>query len=220
MLIKKEQNKKVFAYCSIIFVVVLWGCAPLYIHYLYDYYSPSVYTATTSLTSAISLLIISLPLLKYLNRDYFKVAIPSGIFNSLASLLQKIGLQYTTPTRYAFLENLSCVAVPVLLFFMIKKKPNFITVLSCVLCLIGSFILTGMNFSSGNLSFGKGELLCAISGLLYGGNIAITGVYAKKLHAPLYLLIQMWIHTIISYATAFMLNVIIANGEAIGTIVK
>ncbi|MBQ8685614.1 MAG: DMT family transporter [Clostridia bacterium] len=219
---KKRQTEKksrvkvqALTYGALIFVVFVWGAGPLLNAYLYRYYTATICTAVSSLISAISLLLISLPHLKKLNRDYFKVAVPTGIFNSVASLLQKIGLQYTTPTKYAFLENLSCVVVPVLLFFFIKKKPSFLTVFASFLCLAGSFILSGMDFSSNSVSFGKGEILCALAGLLYGVNIAATGAYAKKLYAPLYVMIQIWIHTFISFATAFALHFITIDGVPI-----
>lgn len=215
----KQSKTQAIAYIALIFVVFIWGAGPLMSVYLYRHYTATIYTAVSSLISAISLLLISLPHLKKLNREYFKVAVPTGIFYSIASLLQKIGLQYTTPTQYAFLENLSCVVVPVLLFFFIKKKPSLLTVIAGLLCLIGSFILSGLDFASSSVSFGKGEILCALAGLLYGVNIAATGAYAKKFYAPLYVMIQMWIHTSISFITAFSLNFISFRGAPIEQIV-
>ena len=107
----------------------------------------------------------------------------------------------------------------IFLFFFIKKKPTFLIIFASFLCLVGSFILSGLDFSSNSISFGKGEILCALAGLFYGVNIAGTGAYAKKFYAPLYVMIQMWIHTTISFATAISLNFIKIDGvpiEAIG----
>lgn len=219
-LIKKKGNAKIqiLAYLGLIFVVFVWGTAPLMSVYLYQYYTATICTSVGSLVSAIALLIISFPHLKKLNKDYFKVAVPTGIFYSVATLLQKIGLQYTTPTQYAFLENLSCIVVPVLLFFFIKKKPSFLTIFASFLCLVGTFILSGLDFASNSISFGKGEILCALAGLFFGVNIAGTGAFAKKFYAPLYVMIQMWIHTLISFATAVSLNFIKIDGVPIETI--
>lgn len=216
---KAGTKAQVLAYGGLVFVVFVWGASPLLNAYLYRHYTATICTAVASLISAVSLLLISLPHLRKLNRDYFKVAAPTGIFNSVASLLQSIGLQYTTPARYAFLENLSCVVVPALSFFFIKKKPSLLTVFASVLCLAGSFVLSGMDFSSSSVSFGKGELLCALAGLLYGVNIAATGAYAKKFYAPLYVMIQFWIHTVISFATAFALHFITIDGAPIEPLV-
>lgn len=100
--------------------------------------------AFVALVSAAALLLLSLKDLNLLSKTYFKVAIPTAFFYATANILQKIGLQYTTPTRYSFLENLSCVVVPLLLFLFIKKKPSFLTVLASLLCLVSTFILNGM----------------------------------------------------------------------------
>ena len=212
-------KKQIWAYAGLLFVVFVWGAAPLVSAYLYRYYTATISTAVSSLISAISLLLISLPHLKKLNRAYFKIAVPTGVFNSIAAILQKIGLQYTTPTQYAFLENLSCVIVPVLLFFLIRKKPGVLTVVASLLCLAGSFILSGMDFSTNSISFGKGEILCALAGLFYGVNIAVTGTYAKDFYAPLYVMIQIGIHTVLSFATAFALHFIKIDGVPIEPIV-
>ena len=203
----KTDKKVVFAYASIILVVFVWGVSPLLTSYVLDYYTPSIYSATVALISGVALLVVCFPHLKQLNKDYLKIAVPTGLFNALANLLQKIGLQYTTPTQYAFLENLSCVVVPVLLYFFVKKKPGILTVLASVICLLGCFVLSGMDFSSGSIAFGKGEILCALAGCLYGVNIAATGAFAKKMNASLYVLVQTWVNVVVSFTVALILNI-------------
>ncbi|MBQ9714435.1 MAG: DMT family transporter [Clostridia bacterium] len=212
---KKRKSIKTFAYLGLIFVVVVWGTVPLFTNNLLKSYSASMYNGTIGLIAATALLIIFAPKLKNLHKGYFLLAVPTGFFNTIASLLQKIGLKYTTPTQYAFLENLSCVLVPILLFIFIKKKPNIITILASVLCLVGSFILSGMNFSNNTISFGVGEVLCALAGLCYGVNIAATGAFAKKMSAGLYVMIQMWVQAIISFVIALSLHNIKIGGEPI-----
>ena len=213
-----RKNGRGSAYVALVFVILIWGTSPIVNAYLYNSYTATICTAVASFVSGLSLLVICLPHLKKLNKTYFKIAVPTGIFNSVASLLQKIGLQYTTPAQYAFLENLSCVVVPVLLFIFIKKKSGVLTISASILCLVGSFILSGMSFTGNHIALGKGELLCALAGLCYGVNIAATGAFGKKLFAPLYVLIQTWIHTVISFATAIALNVITVNGAPIEAI--
>ena len=212
--IEIRSKKRPIAYCGVVFVMVIWGLYPILTSDLLNFYSGGMYSFTGSLISAVALFLICIPKWKQIDRSYFKVAIPTGLFVGLASLLQKIGLQYTTPTRYAFLETLSCVAVPLLLFLFIRKKPAFLTVTASVLCLVGCFILSGLSFSGGSM-FGKGELLCAVAGILYGVNIAATGVYAKKMNAILYVMIQMWANVLISGVVVWALDWISVNGAPI-----
>ena len=163
--------------------------------------------------SAVVLLPECLPKLKYIDRSYFKVAVPTGFVVGAANLLQKIGLTYTTPTRYAFLENLSCVVVPILLFLFIRKKPHPLTISASLLCLAGCFIMSGV--SGEGVSIGVGEILCALAGVLYGVNIAATGVFAVRMNAMLYVMIQMWVNVAVSGVAAFALNAIKVGGEPI-----
>ncbi len=215
---KPGSQKRLFAYCGIVFVILIWGLYPVFTSDLLAYYSGGTFSLIGSLFSAVALSLICIPKMKLLNRSYFKVAVPTGFFVGLANLLQKIGLQYTTPTQYAFLENLSCVVVPILLFVFIRKKPGVLTVLASILCLTGCFILSGLNLSGG-VSFGKGEILCALAGILYGVNIAATGVYAKKLDATLYVMIQIWVNAAVSGIAVVALDRITVNGAPIEAIV-
>ncbi len=214
MYTKFFSNKKTMAYLGLFFVVFMWGTAPLITQYFYKYYSPSIRLAFTETILFFTYLALSAKHLKNFNREYIKVGIPTGFFLALANITQKIGLMYTTPARYAFLENLSCITVPVLMFFIAKKKPGFMTILSCITCLVGVFVLNGISFSDS--SWGIGEILCAASGLLYGFNIALTGVFAKKFHAPMYLATQSVVGITVSLAFAISLNFItMTNAEGV-----
>lgn len=202
-----ETSKKSLSYIGLIFVIVLWGVSPLVTLFFYQYYSPTIRVAFNSLVGAVALLIISWKKLKQLNKTYFLVGGITGLFLTLAHVLQSIGLQYTTPTHFSFLENLSVLVVPFLSYMLIKKKPSFLTIFAAVLCLFSSFILTGLFADKNPVSF-TGDLLCAIAGILYGVNIAGTGAYAKKFYAPLYLMIQMAAGFIFSMLGAVFLELI------------
>ena len=86
-----EKDKKIlFSYVGLIFVVVMWGLAPIITVELYDYYSSSISSAITSFVSATCILIYSRKKLKLLNADYFKPAITFGFFLAGANLSQKV----------------------------------------------------------------------------------------------------------------------------------
>ncbi|MBO7762788.1 MAG: DMT family transporter [Clostridia bacterium] len=199
-----QMNRKSTAYAGLILVIFLWGAAPQLTLYFYDYFSPTIRVAIGSLTSGLAMLLISWHRLPLLSRRYFKLAVPTGVFLGAADILQKIGLQYTTPTNYAFLENLSVVVVPILLFFLVKKRPTLLTLLAVLLCLASSLVLTGVLRAGGG--FGAGDILCALSGMLYGVNIAVTGVYAKDVCVSLYLSIQLLTVAVLGFLSAVLLD--------------
>ena len=210
---KSKINSTLLAYLGIISVVLIWGVIPTVKKALIGgHFSAAVYSAITTGAGAVALLLIFIKDVKKINLSYFKMAIPTGLFVGAAALFQAIAYKYdASPTKQAFLENLSCVVVPILLFIITRKKPSWLTVLACALCLASSFIL-GDIFSVG-LSFGTADVLNALAGVFYGINIAITGIYARKYHAPLYVMIQLFVQAIVSLAVAVAFNLITFNGE-------
>lgn len=199
------KKKPISFYYILLFVVIfIWSFDPLVCKMFYKNFSAAVVAAIATVTSFLFFLFISRKNLRMLNADFLKIAIPIGFLNSLAGLLQRIGLQYTSPANFAFLEHLAVVAVPVVMFIAVKKKPRPVQLVSVALCLIGCFILSGMTLSGfkGNI----GDILCALSGIIYGVCVALIGIYSKRINSSLYILVFTFIYSITSIATVFLLN--------------
>ncbi len=195
---EKAKSKKIYI-VMLLSVVFIWGSIPSLAKWLLGYYSPVVKSAASSFIAFVAMLIIcaSTGKLKKLDWHYFAVAVPTGLFYSGACIMQSIGLTMITPALYSFLENLSCLVVPVLVWVMTKKRPPMYKFIGAVLCLISVYILSSADgFAS--FKFGTGEVLCGLAGMFYGVNIAVTGIKAKNLETPLYLLIQFGVHMIAS----------------------
>ena len=184
-------------YIGIIFVIIIWGIAPNLSKYLLGYYNAATYNLFTSLIAFLGMLALCANKLGKINLSYFKVAVPTGLFYSCAVILQKVGLDYTTPAKYAFLENFSILVVPILMYVFTRQKITPLKIISALLCLFGMFILCDVTPKT-LLTLNKGDILCALSGIFYGVNIAGTAVYSKKLESSLYLLIQFFVHSVIS----------------------
>ncbi len=200
-------------YLMLIFVVLFWGIDPIINAYFYNYYSTAVLSAILTFFAFLYFLIASIKKLRLLNRDYLKIAVPICTLNAIACLLQRIGLQYTTPAHYAFLDHMACVSVPLMMFIYLKKRPSGSSIASCALCLIGCFILTGMSFS--DLSFGIGDILCGAAGLLIGVCSASIAVFAQKLDITLYMMIHTAAYFLVSLILAISLNFITVGGISV-----
>ena len=211
---KASKKQKTVWFLALLLVVLLWGLSPINANFLLEnYFSAPFYSTAVGIVAFVSLLLINIKKLKLLTKDYFKLPIPTGIVLGLAELVQKIGLPLTTPARYAFLEQLSVVVVPVLMFIFTKEKPTIFKVLGAIFCLAGSFILSGVDFSSGKISFGIGELLCALAGVMFGVNIAMTGAFAKKLDSALYVMVQMGVYIFVGIGYALISSLPIFGGS-------
>ncbi len=210
-----KNKSTALAYAGIISVVLIWGLIPSAKKALIgDSFSASVYSAITAFAAACVLLAMSWKQIKNLNRDYFKIAVPTGLCVGLAALVQALAYNFNaSPTNQAFLENLSCVVVPILLFVIVKKRPSLLTCGASLICLVSSMVLAGV-FTVG-LDFGAADILNALAGVFYGVNIAITGIYAKKYIASLYVMIQLFVQAILSAIMAVAFNFINVGGSPI-----
>ena len=210
---EKRQHPLSFYYAGLILVIFIWSISPVANPYIYKHISPTVTSTISALVAVLSLIPILGKRLSEIDKRLLKVAIPTGLFNAAASITQKIGLLYTTPSRYAFLENLSCVVVPILMFFFVRQRPSRKKIIAAILCLIGCFLLSGEGFSNGGI--GVGELLCAIAGILYGVNIAATGAFATRFYAPLYVFVHMVVSVLTGALSTVLLHCITFNGAPI-----
>ena len=90
------------------------------------------------------------------------------------------------------------------MFIFVREKPSWMTITSVIIVLIGAFVLcgNGWNFSEMFTAPTFGDIMSAIAGLFYGIDIAIANVYVKNKNASLFVLIQLVILTIMSFAYA------------------
>ncbi len=200
-----------FYISCLVFVILIWGSMPVINRkIIYEYFSPTVYNAMVGLISATALFLISHKELQKLSKSILKVSIPTGIINASAAMLQKIGLKYSTPSKCAFLDTLSCIVVPILMFILTKKKPSVFKVIAAATCLVGCFILTNGDVSGG---FGGGEILCSLAGILYGVNIALTSLWSKDVYPPIHVMVHMVIQFISCSIMSIILNFVNIGGN-------
>lgn len=207
----KGSASRIKYYLMLIFVAFLWGFDPIVNSIQYSNYSAAALSALATSLSALMFFLMSVKKLKLLDKRYLKVALPISILNSVACLLQKIGLQYTTPARYAFLDHLACIVVPVMMLLFIKIKPKKLQWAASIICITGCLILTGVFTETA--SVGIGEILCGAAGLTFGICIAATGTYTKGMDISLFMMIHMTVYFFTSVVMAVALNFITVNGE-------
>ena len=205
---KIKLTKKVWAYVALISVVLIWGIAPLVSNakWVEGKYSPAMLMVCRGFISAIALGLMNVKKLKTLNKDYFKVAIPTGFFLSAGYICQMTSYLYTTPGKAAFLENVSVIIIPVVLYLCAREKPTWLKVAACALCFVGSGIIALKGGVDDFWSIGLGEWLAILSGVFYGVNIAATGIYSKKLDSSLFVFIQLSLLTVISLAYSLIVE--------------
>ena len=201
------KKLKVVSIVALLLVVLLWGIAPVVSKYLFDnnFYSPALLVALRGLTSCVVMLIFILCTkgFKQVTKAYW-ICIPAGLFLGAAYLFQFIGLEGTTPAKNTFLESISCIAVPLTMFILVREKPSWSAVFAALACLLGAFVLCGdgWDFSAMFTTPTMGDIFSAIGGVFFGIDIAFTKVFAKGKNPVVYVFFQLVILTIMSFAYA------------------
>jgi len=196
------KRTKPIAFITLIIVVALWGVAPVISKSIFEdeVYSPGILIALRGLFSIIAMAIIINKGFKKVNKSYL-ICIPAGIILAAAYIFQFVGLKYTVPSKNAFLENISCITIPLFMFIFVREKPTWSSIVSAVVCVIGSLFLVGNGFNfldffkSGDI---RGDGLSAIGGLFFGLDIAFTKVFCKDKDPLLYVFFQLVVLTVIA----------------------
>ena len=202
------KKTKTIAFITLLIVVTLWGVAPVISKTIFEssVYSPGILIAMRGLFSIIAMAIVINKGFKKVNKSYL-ICIPAGIILAAAYIFQFVGLKYTVPSKNAFLENISCITIPIFMFIFIREKPTWYSIVSALICVVGSLFLVGngFNFSeffkSGNL---LGDGLSAIGGLFFGLDIAFTKVFCKDKDPLLYVFFQLVILTVAATGYSFI----------------
>ena len=120
-----------------------------------------------------------------------KEEIRAGFFLGCALFLgfacQIVALQYTTPSKNAFLTATNVVMVPFIAFVIYKKKVNKRGIIGAIMAIIGVGILS----LDRNFSLGFGDALTLVCAVGFALQIFLTGEFVSKYRATVLNFIQM-----------------------------
>ncbi|MER2107060.1 MAG: DMT family transporter [Solibacillus sp.] len=113
-----------------------------------------------------------------------------------AFTLQTWGLEYTTPSKNAFLTAINVIIVPIIAYLIYKRKIDRFESLAAVLAVMGIGFLS----LQGSMTINIGDLLSIICAVAFAFDIFYTNVFVKTEDALAL--------TIVQFATAALLGVI------------
>jgi len=187
--------KKITSFIFIFMAMVIWGTSFLVMKNTLDTINAGFLIFLRASICFIILLPFSFKHIKKLTKYDFILILSTGFFVSLGYLTQAIGLNYTTPGKSAFLENAYCIVVPIITCIILRKKPTVPNIICIVLCLLGVVFISIDSIDS---KVGIGEILSIAAGVFYGVNIALTGIYSKKVNPIAYTCGQFFTISLIS----------------------
>ena len=125
-----------------------------------------------------------------------KAGVLMGVTLFMGFAFQIIGLQYTTPSKNAFLTALNVVIVPFIAFVILKKKIGAKGIVGAVMSVLGVALLS----LNGNFTVSLGDGLTLFCAVGFAFQIFFTSEFVKKYPASVLNTVQMF--------TAFVLSAI------------
>lgn len=191
--------KKGLAICGLIMVTVIWGGGFVASDMALDSMRPFQIMTVRFLLAAVLMGLISIRSLKGMTKGEMRAGALMGTALFVGFALQTVGLQYTTPSKNAFLTALNVVIVPFIAFIILKKKVGVKGILGAVMAVVGVGILS---LNSG-FSLGLGDGLTLICAVGFAFQIFLTSEYVKKYRATALNFVQMLTAFVLSFVCMF-----------------
>lgn len=189
--------KRGMAIAGLIVVTAIWGGGFVASDIALNSLTPMQITAIRFLLGAVLMSLISVHEFQNINIKEIGAGVLMGIALFAAFALQIIGLQYTTPSKNAFLTALNVVMVPFIAFLVLRKRIGWRGVLGACLSVVGVAVLS----LNGNMTLGLGDALSLLCAVGFAFQIFFTGLFVQRYRVTILNCVQM--------VTAFVLSVVV-----------
>jgi drug/metabolite transporter (DMT)-like permease len=187
------------AVLALVLVCLVWGVSFTVIKQALAYTSPLVLLGARFTLA--SLVIVGS--LRGLTRAEAAGGLLLGVLFWAGFMLQTTGLQWTTPSRSAFLTILSTPLVPVLQYLLHRTVPRGPTLAAIGLAVAGTWLLTSPGGAGG---LNRGDLLTIGCAILFTGQIVAAGHYATRIPIGRLLALELGSCAVLSLITAPLLE--------------
>lgn len=197
---KKERMKKSLAVGGLILVTLIWGGGFVASDLALKSLKPFQIMTLRFLLAAVLMGFFSRSSLK----DTCKKEILAGIFMGIslfaAFSLQIIGLQYTSPSKNAFLTALNVVIVPFIAYLFLKKKVAIQGIAGALMSVAGVAVLS----LNSDFRIGRGDGLTLLCAAGFAVQILLTGEFVKSYRASVLNFVQMATALLLSFISLFL----------------
>lgn len=198
-----DYMRKYIGEIGLIITAIIWGSGFVASAVSLEYYTPYQILAGRFLVGVIILCVLFYKRLKNIKKSTLIKGTILGLFLYIAFVLQTVGLQYTTPSKNAFLTAVNVVIVPFIGFLLYKRKIDMFELVGAVTALVGVAVLS-LKISS---EINVGDLLTLCCAVGFAFHIFYTAKFVKEEDAVLLTIVQMVIAAVISWM------VVIFKGE-------
>ncbi|ARD48541.1 EamA family transporter [Sporosarcina sp. P37] len=194
--------KKYIGEIGLTVTAVIWGSGFVMSALALDYYTPYQILAVRFTIGALLLGLVFRKRLHDMDRAVLWKGALLGALLYAAFALQTVGLQFTTPSKNAFLTGVNVVIVPFIAFVLYKRRLDTLELFGAVLALIGVAVLS-LQWSS---SINVGDLLTLGCAVLFAFHIFYTARFVRSEDPILLTLLQMAFAAVIGCLTVLGLG--------------
>lgn len=179
---------------GLILVTIIWGGGFVASDMALESMRPFQIMVIRFLLGAVLMGLISIKSLKGITKAEVIAGGLMGAALFAGFAFQIVGLQYTTPSKNAFLTALNVVIVPFIAFVILKKRIGIKGILGAVMSVAGVALLS----LDSNFSLNLGDALTLVCAVGFAFQIFLTGEFVKKYRVAVLNFVQM--------VTAFLLS--------------
>lgn len=199
----EETMRKYIGEIMLSITAIIWGSGFVVSALALEHYTPYQVLAGRFLIGFVVLIIIFYKKLKDLNKKIIIRGLVLGFFLYLAFVLQTVGLQYTTPSKNAFLTAVNVVIVPFIAYFAYRRKINKFELIGAFLAIVGIGFLS-LQFST---ELNVGDILTLACAVAFAYQIFYTAKYVKNDDPIMLTIVQMF------FAAVFAWIIVVFKGE-------
>ena len=192
--------KKHFAAAGLIAVTVIWGGGFVASDMALESLRPFQIMTIRFLLASVLMGAAGIRELKEINGKELRAGTLMGTALFAGFAFQIVGLQYTTPSKNAFLTALNVVMVPFIAFIILKKKIAATSIAGAVMAIVG----VGLLSLEKNLTLGVGDALTLVCAAGFAFQIFFTSEFVKKYRAVALNFVQMLTAVALSVVSLFL----------------
>lgn len=183
----------------LIVTAIIWGSGFVASAVSLEHYTPYQILAVRFLMGALLLSVLFFKKFKRLTKRSLLSGIVLGVFLYVAFALQTVGLQFTTPSKNAFLTAVNVVIVPFIGFLIYKRKIDMYELTGAILAIAGVAVLS-LKLSA---EINVGDLLTLGCAVAFAFHIFYTAIFVQKEDPVVLTIVQMGTSALIAWIIVF-----------------
>ncbi len=188
--------KKYLGILGLLTVTVIWGGGFVASDMALETLSPFQIMLIRFLIAAVLMTLLGAKQIRTISREEVRCGfwLGAALFGGFA--LQIIALQYTTPSKNAFLTATNVVFVPFIALVIYRKKIEVRSLIGAGMALVGAGVLSLKN----DFSIGLGDGLTLLCAVCFAFQIFLTGEYVGRIRPAVLNFLQMTTACVLSAA--------------------